>query len=80
MADGPSVAYSMGVPRLAQKVGPNLKHQRQRRKISQQELAHSAGLSVSYISMLERGERLPPLDTLEKLAQVLKVNAVELLR
>ncbi len=70
----------MGVPRLAQKVGPNLKQQRQRRRISQQELAHSAGLSVSYISMLERGERLPPLDTLEKLAQVLKVSALELLR
>ncbi len=68
------------MPRLSQKVGPNLKQQRRRRQISQQELAHSAGLSVSYISMLERGERLPPLDTLEKLAQVLKVSPVELLR
>ena len=68
------------MPRLSQKVGPNLKQQRERRGLSQQELAYGAGLSVSYISMLERGERLPPLDTLEKLAGVLKVRAIALLR
>lgn len=40
---------------------------------SQQEFARRAHLSVSYVSMLERCQRSPPLDTLEVLARVLGV-------
>ena len=51
---------------LADKFATNLKSERLRRKLSQEALAAKAGLSVSYISMLERGQRTPPLDTLDR--------------
>lgn len=64
---------------LADKFSDNLKAERTRRKLSQEALAHKAGLSVSYISMLERGQRTPPLETLELLAKALAINPLNLL-
>jgi transcriptional regulator with XRE-family HTH domain len=37
-------------------------------------------ISVSYISMLERGQRSPPLETLDALAKALRVSPLELLQ
>lgn len=65
---------------LADRFANNLKIERLRRKLSQEALAAKAGLSVSYISMLERGQRTPPLDTLESIAKALAVNASTLLQ
>jgi transcriptional regulator with XRE-family HTH domain len=65
---------------LADRFANNLKVERLRRKLSQEALAAKAGLSVSYISMLERGQRTPPLDTLESIAKALSVNASALLQ
>jgi transcriptional regulator with XRE-family HTH domain len=67
------------MPGLADKFAVNLKSERLRRRLSQEALAAKAGLSVSYISMLERGQRTPPLDTLESLAKALAVNPTTLL-
>src|SRR5512133_759413 len=67
------------MPGLADKFAVNLKSERLRRKLSQEALAAKAGLSVSYISMLERGQRTPPLDTLESLAKALAVSPTSLL-
>jgi transcriptional regulator with XRE-family HTH domain len=64
---------------LADIVTRNLKARRSHLQLSQEALAHKAGLSVSYISMLERGQRTPPLDTLEELARALKTTPVALL-
>jgi ribosome-binding protein aMBF1 (putative translation factor) len=64
---------------LADKFAVNLKNERLRRKLSQESLAAKARLSVSYISMLERGQRAPPLDTLECLAKALSVPPTSLL-
>ena len=64
---------------LADKFANNLKNERTRKRLSQEALAAKAGLSVSYISMLERGQRTPPLDTLESLAKALSVAATSLL-
>ena len=60
-------------------VSNNLKNTRLQRKLSQEALAARAGLSVSFISMLERGQRSPPLDTLERLAKALRVTPIQLL-
>jgi len=65
---------------LAETFAANLKANRQRRHLSQEELARTAGVSVSYVSMLEREQRTPPLDTIEQLAKALKVPALDLLR
>ncbi|MEI7705723.1 MAG: helix-turn-helix transcriptional regulator [Deltaproteobacteria bacterium] len=64
---------------LSEKFAANLKSERIRRKLSQEILAKKAGLSVSYISMLERGQRSPPLDTLEALAKALSVSPASLI-
>ena len=45
---------------------------------NQEELAHRAGLSTVYISLLERGLRHPSLDTVFELAQALSISAAEL--
>lgn len=60
-------------------VTENLRTLRVQRKLSQEMLAQKAGISVSYVSMLERGQRTPPLDTLETLARALGVTPVSLL-
>jgi transcriptional regulator with XRE-family HTH domain len=65
---------------LADRFAINLKNERMRKKLSQEALAAKAGLSVSYISMLERGQRTPPLDTLESIAKALSVTATTLLQ
>ena len=64
---------------LGQLVCQNLKVLRRQRKLSQEAVAHKAGISVSYVSMLERGQRTPPLQTLEVLAKALAVSPLALL-
>jgi transcriptional regulator with XRE-family HTH domain len=64
---------------ISELVSRNLRATRIRRKLSQEELARRTGISVSYVSMLERGERSPPLDRLEALAKALKVPPLDLL-
>lgn len=65
---------------LANNFAINLKLERRKKKLSQESLARKAGISVSYVSMLERKQRTPPLDTLETIAKALGCHAVELLK
>lgn len=65
---------------LVQIVAENLRAVRKDEKLSQDVLARKARISVSYVSMLERGERTPPLDTLEALAKALRVSPLYLLQ
>lgn len=53
--------------------GYAIKFCRQQKKLSIPVLAARAGLSTSYISLLERNERDPPLSTLNKIATALEV-------
>ncbi len=64
---------------LLSKFAENVRRIRKKEGLSQQELAKSVGISVSYVSMLERAQRSPPLDTVEKAARALKVTPVQLL-
>ena len=64
---------------LEKVVTENLRTLRTQKKLSQEALAQKAGISVSYVSMLERGQRTPPLDTLEALGKALGVAPVALL-
>jgi transcriptional regulator with XRE-family HTH domain len=61
-------------------VAANLKKTRLKKKLTQSQVAERAKLSISLISMLERSQRSPPLDTLESLAKALDVPATSLLR
>lgn len=46
--------------------------------MTQEDLASRAEISVSFLSMIERGERAPHLETLAKLATALQVPLTEL--
>jgi transcriptional regulator with XRE-family HTH domain len=48
--------------------------------ISQEDLAHEAGINRSYMSKLEKGASYPGLEIIAKLAAVLEVEPAELLR
>ena len=47
-------------------------------RMTQEELADKASISVSFLSMIERGERAPHLETLAALAAALQVPITEL--
>ncbi|MAM37986.1 MAG: transcriptional regulator [Erythrobacter sp.] len=57
----------------------NLKRRRKAMRLSQEELAHQAGLDRTYISALERTVYAASVDKLELLANVLKVSPARLL-
>ncbi len=57
----------------------NVRRLRSKKQISQKALADKVGISVSYVSMLERGQRSPPLETIEKMARALGVPPASLL-
>jgi len=57
-----------------------IKELREQKGISQEELAHRAGLSRTGMGFLETGKRWPRLDTLMKVAQGLNVTVDELLK
>lgn len=63
---------------LADIVSRNIQLVRRQQRLSQQVLAKKARISVSYVSMLERGTRVPPLDTLEVIAKALGVAPIYL--
>lgn len=53
---------------------------RQGNRVTQEQLAERAEISVSFLSMIERGERSPHLETLGKIASALEVPVEELFR
>ena len=59
--------------------GRKLKALRERRGVSQAELADRAGLSREYVNKLEAGKYDPTLGTLGRLAKALGVTERELL-
>ena len=64
---------------LTRRFAANVQRLRSKRKMSQKALADKVGISVSYVSMLERGQRSPPLETIEKMARALGVTPANLL-
>jgi transcriptional regulator with XRE-family HTH domain len=64
---------------LLQRFAANVRRLRAKRNLSQKALAERSGVSVSYVSMLERAQRSPPLETIEKLARALGVPPATLL-
>jgi transcriptional regulator with XRE-family HTH domain len=61
-----------------QLLGARIKSLRQGRGRTQEQLAERVGLSVNYLSRIERGLENPTLDTLLGVAEALKVEPVEL--
>lgn len=63
-----------------QRFGEEVRRLRKKRELSQEALAESAGLAADYLGFIERGENVPTLTVILKLAKALGITASELLR
>jgi len=64
---------------LAIKFGNILRSIRKSKGFSQEKLAFDANLDRTYISLLERGQRMPTLETIFKIAEALEFSPSELI-
>lgn len=62
------------IPRLGQRI----RELRKSLSLTQEQLAERASISVSFLSMIERGDRVPHLETLAMLAKPLGVSLAEI--
>lgn len=65
---------------LREIVATNLRRVRHAKGLSQEELADRAGINRNYVGMLEREQHAATVDMLEKLADVLEIDPIELFR
>ena len=61
-------------------IGKRIKSAREKKGLTQEQLAEQVNLSPMHISVIERGNKLPRLETLIKIANVLDVSADTLLQ
>ena len=64
---------------MAQIFGENVRRVRRARGLSLEALAHEVGLAYSYMGQIERGQRNPTLDVVERIAEVLQAEPLALL-
>jgi transcriptional regulator with XRE-family HTH domain len=62
---------------LTRTVATNLRRLRNAKGLSQEELAERARINRNYVGMVEREENSPTVETIEKLAVALDVDAQE---
>lgn len=60
-------------------IGKNIKKKRESKSWNQEELALRTNLSTPYIGMIERGEKIPRLETFIRIANTLDATSDELL-
>lgn len=56
-------------------IGNNIRKYRLLKKLRQEDLAEKAGLSINYVGAIERGEKVPSLETLLVIINALGVSA-----
>ena len=56
-------------------IGKRIRFYREIKKWSQEVFAEKLGLSLTYIGMIERGEKIPKLETFIKIANTLEISA-----
>ena len=64
---------------VSKRIGQNLRKIRERKGITQEQLALNAGLNIAYIGYIERAERNPSTNTIVKIAKALKVSPKDFL-
>jgi len=70
----------MGRESLSASFAKIVRRERLARGLSQETLAHQAGLHRTYVGLIERGERNPTIDVGHALAKVLGTHLSELIR
>lgn len=72
------VGFTCGVATLEKQFGNVIRRRRKAVDMTQETLADEAGLHRTYISLLERGMRLPSIGVVQKLAKVLGTTMTSL--
>jgi len=67
-----------GVPNIQERFGFAVKSRREELRLTQEALAHAAGIHRTYLSDMERGTRNVSLVNIERVAAALKVTLAEL--
>lgn len=70
----------LSVMEIREILARNLRRYRQAQGMSQEELAHRAGIDRTYVSSLERSVYAAGIDVVDSLAKALGVEAEDLLR
>ncbi len=65
---------------LTQVVRERIHRLRKQRQLTQEALCDKAGISVDAVSRIESGDRVPTLDTLQRIATALNVRVTDILR
>ncbi len=66
------------MPTLRRQFGTRLKAIRLERRLTQEEFAELVGISVDFLSLIERGINAPSFEVLEKMGRRLKLPIMEL--
>jgi len=66
------------VATLRQRFGNRLREIRAQRGLTQERFAEILGMSVDFLSLIERGRNAPSFDTIERISKRLKVPVAEL--
>ena len=64
---------------LAEMVAKNIRKHRERRNLTQIELAAKLDVTQAYVAHLENGRKVPSLDMLERLGAALRIPPAKLL-
>jgi transcriptional regulator with XRE-family HTH domain len=64
--------------KLRQVVARNLRILRKQKGLSQEELAFQAGINRNYVGQIERKEKSPTVDMIEKLATALDIEPIKI--
>jgi transcriptional regulator with XRE-family HTH domain len=62
---------------LKVRFGKRLRKLRRNKDITQEQLAEMIGVSVDFVSKMERGLNAPSFETMQKIAAILEVDASE---
>lgn len=65
--------------KLQNEISKNIKNEREKRRLTQLEVAEKAGLSVNHYAKIERGEVTPGLDTFEAIVKAIGTKSTEIL-
>ena len=70
--------YSMRRYKIARSVGKKMRIARRLAGMTQEEVAYKAVIHISTLGRIERGESNPPIQTVNKIAQVLRIKPKDL--
>lgn len=71
------VLYTLagGITMELESIGKNIRKFRLMRNLRQEDLAEKAGLSINYVGALERGQKIPSLETFILILNALEVSS-----